>query len=140
MSDVEKLIRRFHQLQSEGKNDEMLAMYAENGARFAAGAETRGQEALRRFYGRTRAGLHVEGRRLLRVGVAGPTTGFMEFQEDAVHAGPVPTPLGELEGNGARFQIHGAAIFDFEGDRIARMATYSDGLFQMVMRSKPAPK
>ena len=136
MADVEKLIRHFHELQSQGKNDEMLAMYAENGARFAAGAETRGTEALRRFYGRTRAGLHVEGRRLIRVGVTGPTTGFMEFQEDATQPGPVPTPLGEIEGTGAKFQIHGAAIFDFEGDRIARMATYSDGLFQMLARSR----
>ena len=136
MADVEALIRKFHELQSKGENEAMLAMYAENGARFATGAETRGQEALRRFYGRTRAGLHVEGRRLIRVGVAGPTTGFMEFQEDASHVGPVPTPLGEIEGAGTKFQIHGAAIFDFEGDRIARMATYSDGLFQMLAHSR----
>jgi hypothetical protein len=136
MGDVEGLIRRFHQLQTSGEHDAVLAMYADDGARFAAGKETRGRDALRRFYERTRGGLRVEGRRLLRVGVAGPTSGFMEFQEDAAHVGPVPTPLGDIEGSGARFQIHGAAIFDFDGDRIARMATYSDGLFQMLARSR----
>ena len=54
---------------------------------------------LNRFHGGddVGAGLRVEGRRLVRVGVAGPMTGFMEFEEDASHVGPVPTPLGEIE-------------------------------------------
>jgi len=136
VADVEALIRKFHALQSAHDNEGMLNMYAEDGVRFAAGAQTRGRAALSAFYGRTRAGLRVDTRQLIRVLEAGPAVGVMEFAEEVTHIGPVPTPLGEIEGSNASFEIHGAAIFDFRGEQIARMATYSDGLFQMMARSK----
>lgn len=140
MPDIEALIREFQRRQKAGENEAMVDMYAEDGVRVAAGKEIRGRDALTHFYASMRAGLRAHDRRIERVLVAGPAAGVLQFVEDVTHYGPAPSPYGEIAPSGQRFDVHGAALFDFKGDKIASIHTYSDGMFQMLARSMFVPR
>jgi len=139
MDELEALARRFLAAVSAGDVETALALYAPDGQRRVGKNVTKGHEALRARSARVANAFRDRSLRIEKAMRVPPSTIILEYVETYRQVGPMPTPHGDIEPSKVMFDANGVAIVEFVGDRVKELRPYSDGLFQMLARSRFAP-
>jgi hypothetical protein len=139
MDELEQLARAFLAAVSRGDVERMVSMYHPEGQRRVGPNVTKGHDAFRNRGARVANAFSDRALRIVKAMRVPPNTIILEYVETYRQVGPMPTPHGDIEPSDVLFDANGVAIIEFEGDKVKELRPYSDGLFQMLARSRFAP-
>ena len=139
MDELEKLARTFMAAVSRGDVETMVSMYHPEGQRRVGPNVTKGHDAFRKRGAKVANAFTDRSLKIEKAIHVPPNTVILEYAETYRQIGPMPTPHGDIEPSNVLFTANGVAIVEFEGDKVKELRPYSDGLFQMLARSRFAP-